>query len=107
MKNTFSLLLIIQIVIKARLAIISSGPCPTTPILSSFDTLQVRRGIYYFLYNITSRYLFHSSSSKYVGKWYGISGYPVYYTNGYDCLTATYGYVNSTQVTVYNHGIDS
>lgn len=41
---------------------------------------------------------------KYSGKWYEIERFPNLYEYGLDCVTAEYGYINPTKVSVKNEG---
>lgn len=63
-------------------AMIGMGDCPSTPIISSFN------------------------AKDYVGKWYEIERFTNWFQLGLECVSAEYGFINETAVTVLNQGIN-
>lgn len=63
-------------------AYITSGKCVTVPALSNFD------------------------ATKYAGRWYEIQRLPSSFESGLKCVTADYGILNATTVSVKNNGIN-
>lgn len=116
--NAFGLVLAVIVALSATkvngepYVTISIGSCPSQlPVMPSFKVDQV----------IISFYSFHSSFIfqlfdyvfsftyylKYVGTWYEIKRFPVFFEYQMSCVTATYGFVNATRITVRNSGTRS
>ena len=78
------------------------GTCVQPPIIPNF---QAQKVLVYLRLRYILRPKFNANSlSKYAGKWFEYQRYPSLTQLGLDCVTATYGFVNATQVTVKNHG---
>ena len=80
MKHILSLVLVLASVSYSQAAWGWNVACPTTPIINNFNAQQ------------------------YVGVWYEIERVNSYFEYDLDCVTATYGYINPTTVSVRNQG---
>lgn len=58
----------------------NAASCPNIPVISNFD------------------------ASRYIGTWYEIQRFNYIFELGLKCVSATYGSINSTMISVYNKG---